>query len=468
LTATIGASISGGSIAGTITGAAFTVRVAPTLTTLSYATWIIGNAVTETLTGTNFVAGATTIALSGTGVTVSSVNVASSTSLTATFTVAGGAALVAQNVTVTTAGGTSAAQPFTPAAGTIVSAFTDAAPGAPPGSGAGVAGDLRHAIINSNPGDTIVFNCAAPPCTITLGGPLPPITHDLTIDGGTFGNLVVDGNSLYRAFWADSGTVTLHALHIQNVLAQGGAPGSRPRAAAGSEQARGSSFGWRPLRSVRYIFREKPLPVGPVARDRGRVQRAVEAAAVAVSPVPAEPRARPSARAAAAAAFSGMGHPSQEQTVATGASAVAAVAATPAERTVRAARATAARRPAPALPPAEAVAAASAAVEVAVAPLLSGRPADSAAAVARPDRASSVVPAGDRAAEVPGMAAAALFPAAALSPRSMEAPVQTVTARRRPVPAAVAARPPGRQSFSSGGALRSSTAAPRPARPPAE
>jgi hypothetical protein len=226
LTATIGASISGGSIAGTITGAAFTVRVAPTLTTLSYATWIIGNAVTETLTGTNFVAGATTIALSGTGVTVSSVNVASSTSLTATFTVAGGAALVAQNVTVTTAGGTSAAQPFTPAAGTIVSAFTDAAPGAPPGSGAGVAGDLRHAIINSNPGDTIVFNCAAPPCTITLGGPLPPITHDLTIDGGTFGNLVVDGNSLYRAFWADSGTVTLHALHIQNVLAQGGAGGT--------------------------------------------------------------------------------------------------------------------------------------------------------------------------------------------------------------------------------------------------
>ncbi|MFX8766611.1 hypothetical protein ABTM49_20820, partial [Acinetobacter baumannii] len=40
-----------------------------------------------------------------------------------------------------------------------VTDLTDRAAGAPPGSGAGVAGDLRHAILNANSSDVIQFAC---------------------------------------------------------------------------------------------------------------------------------------------------------------------------------------------------------------------------------------------------------------------------------------------------------------------
>ncbi|MGH7329579.1 MAG: hypothetical protein ACREJX_14635, partial [Polyangiaceae bacterium] len=68
--------------------------------------------------------------------------------------------------------------------------------------------------------------CGSATCTITLAGPLPPIVQNQTIDGGTFGRVIIDGASTYRAFWVDSGTVTLHNLQIQNAKAQGGAGGS--------------------------------------------------------------------------------------------------------------------------------------------------------------------------------------------------------------------------------------------------
>ena len=91
----------------------FTVNPAPpTLTSISPNSGVQGQSVPVTLTGTNFVAGAT-IALSGAGITVSSTTVVSATQITATFTIAANAATGAQNVTVTTSGGTSGAQPFT-------------------------------------------------------------------------------------------------------------------------------------------------------------------------------------------------------------------------------------------------------------------------------------------------------------------------------------------------------------------
>jgi hypothetical protein len=97
------------------------------------------------------------------------------------------------------------------------------------GDGAGNAGDLRSQIIAANVaggvGNTITFVCStapATPCTITLGGPLPPITSNLTIDGGTSGDIIIDGNNLYRVFFADTGTITLTNLQIQNALARGG------------------------------------------------------------------------------------------------------------------------------------------------------------------------------------------------------------------------------------------------------
>jgi len=97
------------------------------------------------------------------------------------------------------------------------------------GDGPGAVGDLRNTILlaNSTGGaNTITFSCPATPATITLGAPLPPITSDLTIDGGSFGNIVIDGNNSYRVFFADTGNITLANLRIQNAAATGGAGGS--------------------------------------------------------------------------------------------------------------------------------------------------------------------------------------------------------------------------------------------------
>ncbi len=83
-----------------------------------------------TLTGTNFVVGATTVTVAGGGVTVTNVVVGSSTSLTASFVLDLAAAAGARTVTVTTAGGTSGAQTFTinlPPPGSATFTFTGGA-----------------------------------------------------------------------------------------------------------------------------------------------------------------------------------------------------------------------------------------------------------------------------------------------------------------------------------------------------
>jgi hypothetical protein len=84
----------------------------PTLTSINPTSGNRGAVVPVTLTGTNFVAGAT-VAVTGTGVTVSGVTVVSATSITATFTITATAVLTARNVTVTTGGGTTTAVTFT-------------------------------------------------------------------------------------------------------------------------------------------------------------------------------------------------------------------------------------------------------------------------------------------------------------------------------------------------------------------
>jgi hypothetical protein len=86
---------------------------APTLGSVIPSTGTAGSTMTVALTGTNFVAGSTNLAVSGTGVTASNVVVASPTSLTATFTLAASATPGARNVTVTNGAGTSSEQPFT-------------------------------------------------------------------------------------------------------------------------------------------------------------------------------------------------------------------------------------------------------------------------------------------------------------------------------------------------------------------
>src|SRR5208282_979675 len=82
-------------------------------------------------------------------------------------------------------------------------------------------------------GDTIVFDttkmCGATQCTIGIAGPLPPIQQNQTIDGGIYAGglprIIIDGAKMYRAFWAEGGTVIIANLEIQNVKAQGGAGG---------------------------------------------------------------------------------------------------------------------------------------------------------------------------------------------------------------------------------------------------
>jgi hypothetical protein len=84
----------------------------PTLSAIAPSSGIQGAVVAVTLTGTNFAAGSN-ISLSGTGITVSNVTVASNTSITATFTIAATAPTGAQNVTVTSRSKISSSQAFT-------------------------------------------------------------------------------------------------------------------------------------------------------------------------------------------------------------------------------------------------------------------------------------------------------------------------------------------------------------------
>jgi hypothetical protein len=99
---------------GTSNAVTFTVTgIPPSLTSIAPSSGMLDSQVSVTLTGTVFFQGGTTVAVSGTGVTVSNLNVTSSTSLTATFTIASSATLGARDVTVETMNGTSNALTFT-------------------------------------------------------------------------------------------------------------------------------------------------------------------------------------------------------------------------------------------------------------------------------------------------------------------------------------------------------------------
>ncbi len=103
---------------GTSNALPFTVNAlpppgAPTLTSVSPNEGNPGETVAVTLTGTNFIVGATTVNVGGGGVTVNNVVVGSSTSLTANFVLDAAAANGPRVVTVRTAAGRSGGQPFT-------------------------------------------------------------------------------------------------------------------------------------------------------------------------------------------------------------------------------------------------------------------------------------------------------------------------------------------------------------------
>jgi hypothetical protein len=114
-----------------------TLNPAPTLASVGPTNGVQGTTVPVTLTGTNFVSGAT-VAVNNPGITVASVTVVSATQIAAIFTIAASAAPGAASVTVTTSGGTSAAATFT-----VVSAGeTVSTPATPTGPATGVSGTL--------------------------------------------------------------------------------------------------------------------------------------------------------------------------------------------------------------------------------------------------------------------------------------------------------------------------------------
>jgi hypothetical protein len=236
----------GGSIASATIGAAATGATSGSATfspafLLSARTGSIGTSVTETITGAGFISGETAVVAHG--FLAYHVVVTSSTSLTAQLFTDPETPVTPQTLTITTGSNSNQSQTFAPSNANIdvVTLATDANPGNPAGTGAGVNGDLRYAILNAKAGDTIVFDatkmCGSLPCKLTLAGPLPPIAQNQTIDGGFFftGNarILIDGGNATRAFWAQSGTIAIANLQIQNVKAQGGAGGGGAGGGAG-------------------------------------------------------------------------------------------------------------------------------------------------------------------------------------------------------------------------------------------
>ena len=162
---------------------------APTLTGIAPDVGARSVTVTVTLTGTNFAAGNTTVAISGSGVTVARVNVISPTSLTADFAVSGTAALGARSVTISTPAGTSGAITFSiapflaifsfgpPVTFTVPSGVTSltitasggqggTAFGGPPGPG-GLGGSIT-ATIDVTPGESLEIFAGGPGVNATI------------------------------------------------------------------------------------------------------------------------------------------------------------------------------------------------------------------------------------------------------------------------------------------------------------
>ena len=85
----------------------------PTLVALSPAKGFVGTSLSVTLTGANFINNGTKVLIDGGGITVKSVSVSTPTTLLATLNIESTAATGDRKVTVSTAGGVSAAKTFT-------------------------------------------------------------------------------------------------------------------------------------------------------------------------------------------------------------------------------------------------------------------------------------------------------------------------------------------------------------------
>src|SRR5581483_6207697 len=182
---------------GTSGTVAFTVSPSgPSLTSITPANGSQGVSVPVTLTGSNFLSGAT-VNVSNTGMTVTSVNVTSSTQITATFVIAANAALGAASVTVSQSGVTTGPVMFTviPPGPNLFS--INPATGAQGSSvpvtltGSGFATGATVAISNAGVTATNVAVVSATQITanfaIALNAPAGPTNVTVTVSGNTTG-----------------------------------------------------------------------------------------------------------------------------------------------------------------------------------------------------------------------------------------------------------------------------------------
>ena len=249
-----------------------------------------------TLTGTNFVVGATTVAVGGGGVTVTNVVVGSSTSLTASFVLDLAAAAGPRTVTVTTAGGTSGAQTFTinlPAPGSTTFNFTGSpetftvpagvvsvtivATGAQGGTGfgtiggAGGLGGRTTATVSVTPGASL---------TVRVGGVGPmvlPVATAGGFNGG--GGSAGDGGGGGGASSVRDGATPLV------VVGGGGGGGAEPA-------ARLSAAGTAAPAVVSSPILAEPRPQAEAVAGEARRPLAASGASGAASAAPTEPLAR--------------------------------------------------------------------------------------------------------------------------------------------------------------------------------
>ena len=162
----------------------------PSLNSISPAGGAQGGTVNVTLKGQNFIPGATINVPSGpTGFTVSNLVVVSSTTITATFAIAGNSPLGADTISVTTNAGTSGSVPFS-----VVGppTFTSIMPSVG-AQGSTVAVTLTGTNFISGSPVTISFPCSPAPCS----------------SGITPNNVVVQSSTVITATFVISSTATL-------------------------------------------------------------------------------------------------------------------------------------------------------------------------------------------------------------------------------------------------------------------
>lgn len=176
---------------------------APTLSAITPSTGSAGVILNVTLTGTGFSVG-TTVAVSGSGIVVSDVSVAGSTSLTATFAIGSNTVAGPHSVTVTTTDGISNAQTFTT---TAAAATTPTLSSVTPSSGS--AGTVVNVSLT---GTHFVIGAT----TVTVAG-----------TGITASGVVVTSATALNAVFTLAGAATAGA-HSVTVTTVNGTSGPQP------------------------------------------------------------------------------------------------------------------------------------------------------------------------------------------------------------------------------------------------